>query len=41
LRLRDRAGLRKAQVAVARKLAVMMHAIWTDGTEFEWRTVAK
>jgi transposase len=37
LRLRDRAGLKKAQVAVARKLAVMMHAIWTDGTEFEWR----
>jgi transposase len=37
LRLKDRAGLKKAQVAVARKLAVMMHAIWTDGTEFEWR----
>ena len=37
LRLKERAGLKKAQVAVARKLAVMMLAIWTDGTEFEWR----
>lgn len=37
LRLKERAGLKKAQVAVARKLAVMMHAIWTDGTAFEWR----
>ena len=37
LRLKERAGLKKAQVAVARKLAVMMLAISTDGTEFEWR----
>lgn len=40
LRLKDRSGMKKAQVAVARKLAVMMHAIWTDGTEFEWRAAA-
>ena len=33
-----RAGLKKAQIAIARKLAVMMHAIWSDGTEFEWRS---
>jgi transposase len=32
----QRAGLKKAQVAVARKLARMLHAMWTDGTEFEW-----
>ena len=32
----ERAGLKKAQVAVARKLAVLMHAMWSDGTEFEW-----
>lgn len=25
-------GHRKATVAVARKLAVIMHAMWTDGT---------
>lgn len=37
LRLKERTGLEKAQVAVARKLAVMMHAIWSDRTEFEWR----
>lgn len=36
LRIRERAGLKKAQVAVARKLAVLMHAMWSDGTEFEW-----
>ncbi len=38
LKIVRRAGLKKAQIAVARKLAVMMHAIWSDGTEFEWRT---
>jgi hypothetical protein len=40
LRLKDRAGLEKAQVAVARKLAVMMHDIWADGTDFEWGTAS-
>jgi transposase len=29
---RQRAGHRKATVAVASKLAVIMHAMWTDGT---------
>lgn len=31
-----RRGLRRAVVAVARKLAIIMHRIWTDGTEFRW-----
>ena len=31
-----RVGLRKAKVAVARKLAVIMHRMWIDGTEFQW-----
>ena len=31
-----RIGSKKAHVAVARKLAVILHCIWTDGTEFEW-----
>lgn len=31
-----RCGLRRAIVAVARKLAIVMHRIWTDGTEFRW-----
>jgi transposase len=38
LRIMQRAGLKKAQVAVARKLATMLHAMWVDGTEFEWRS---
>jgi transposase len=38
LRIMQRAGLKKAQVAVDRKLATMLHAMWTDGTEFEWRS---
>jgi transposase len=31
-----RRGLRRAVVAVARKLAVVMHRIWSDGSEFRW-----
>jgi transposase len=31
-----RTGLRKAKVAVARKLAVILHRMWIDGTEFKW-----
>jgi hypothetical protein len=34
--LAGRIGKRRATVALARKLAVMMHAIWVDGTEFDW-----
>jgi transposase len=29
-------GMKKAIVALARRLAVIMHRIWVDGTEFEW-----
>lgn len=29
-----RIGSRKAKVAVARKLAIILHRIWLDGTEF-------
>ena len=36
LRLTKRNGLRKAKVAVARKLAVILHRMWIDGTEFNW-----
>jgi transposase len=31
-----RRGMKKAIVALARRLAVVMHRIWTDGTEFCW-----
>jgi hypothetical protein len=29
---------KKATVAVARKLAVILHRMWRDGTEFRWST---
>jgi transposase len=29
-------GLKKAIVALARRLAVVLHRIWVDGTEFRW-----
>ena len=29
-------GMKKAIVALARRLAVIMHRIWIDGTEFRW-----
>ena len=31
-----RGGMKKAIVALARRLAVIMHRIWVDGTEFRW-----
>jgi hypothetical protein len=30
-------GMKKAIVALARRLAVIMHRIWVDGTEFRER----
>ena len=36
IRLAKRSGLRKAKVAVARKLAVILHRMWIDGTDFKW-----
>ena len=36
IRLAKRSGLRKAKVAVARKLAVILHRMWIEGTEFCW-----
>jgi transposase len=36
IRLAKRCGLRKARVAVARKLAVILHRMWVDGTAFTW-----
>ena len=38
MRLAKRSGLRTATVAVARKLAVILHRMWVDGTEFNWST---
>ena len=35
LALARRIGAKKAKVAVARKLAVLLHAMWIDGATFE------
>ena len=35
-RLVKRVGAKKAKVAIARKMAVILHCIWIDGTQFEW-----
>lgn len=37
LRLVKRHGLQKATVAVSRKLAIIMHRMWIEGTEFRWK----
>jgi len=36
VRLVKRIGFKKAKIAVARKLAVIMHRMWCDGTDFQW-----
>ena len=36
LRIAGRHGMAKAKVALARKLAVVMHRMWVDGSEFRW-----
>ena len=36
IKLAKRVGMKKAKVALARKIAVILHCIWVDGTSFEW-----
>jgi len=38
VRLAKRIGFKKAKIAVARKLAVIMHRMWCDGTNLKWTT---
>ena len=33
-KLAKRAGVKKAPVALARKMAVVLHRMWVDGTDF-------
>jgi transposase len=40
VRLAKRAGMKKAKVAVARKLAVILHRMWITGEEFHWSNTA-
>jgi transposase len=39
MRVAQRRGMGRAIVAVARRLAVILHRMWVDGTDFRWRTV--
>jgi len=36
MRVAQRRGMAKARVAVARKLAVILHRMWSDQSEFRW-----
>ena len=36
MKIAKRRGLKKAIVALARRLAVILHRIWVDGSEFRW-----
>jgi transposase len=36
IRIARKAGVQKAKVAVARKLAVILHRMWSDGSDFQW-----
>ena len=36
MQIARRRGMKKAIVALARRLAVIMHRIWVDGAEFRW-----
>ena len=40
MRLAKRRGLRRATVAVARKLAVLLRRLWTKGEDFRWTAEA-
>jgi transposase len=36
MKIAKRRGIKRAIVAVARRMAAVMHRIWVDGTEFRW-----
>jgi hypothetical protein len=36
LRLAETKGVKRARVAVARKLAVLLHRLWLSETDFRW-----
>ena len=36
MQIAKRRGIKRAIVALARRLTVIMHRIWVDGTEFRW-----
>jgi transposase len=40
MRVAQRRGLSRAIVALARRLAVILHRMWVDGTDFRWSNTA-
>lgn len=36
MRIANRSGARRARVALARKIAVILHRMWLNGTDFQW-----
>ena len=38
MRIAKRSSAKLAKVALARRLAVILHRMWIDETEFRWRT---
>ncbi len=40
MQIAKRRGLRRATVAVARKLAILLHRMWVTGEDFRWTTSA-
>jgi transposase len=36
MKLAKRIGVKKAKVAIARKIAVILHCIWVDGASIGW-----
>ena len=41
IKLAKKQGMAKARVAVARKLAILMHRMWIEGKDFRWESVSK
>jgi transposase len=40
VRLARRQGFAKARVAVARKLAIILHRMWINGEDFQWKSMS-
>ena len=36
MQVAKRRGMKRAKVALARKLEAVLHRMWVDGTEFHW-----
>ena len=40
LEVAKRRGMKRAKVALARKLSVVLHRMWMDATDFRWGSTA-